>query len=364
VKPIGASKGVGHPIPACVKFMIGSSVKPLRALVIAKTLLAGCCFAAAGPVFEQVKSAGVLACGVVTEEADYTKDDTHGNLAALGLDTCKAVAAAVFGDGAKVRITAFPDEHHGLTALKSRQIALLAGATPTVVNGALFGVGFARPIFFDGQGFLVAKTSGIRTLDAFADKQICFIAGTEAETVLGTLFADRGIKYLPFPFEEEGEMEAALVTGHCAAITADASSLAAARANFHARIDDFVILPELITLDPLAPAYAEDDAQWAAVVDATVQALIQAEASGITRGNVDARQRSSDPSTARLLTGAGGLGRALSLDREWAVRVIETVGNYGEMFERDVGMHSALRLERGRNALWTKGGLMYPLPVR
>jgi general L-amino acid transport system substrate-binding protein len=327
-------------------------------------LLTGSCFARAGGTSEQVKSTGVLACGVVTEEADYTKDDTHGSLVALGVDTCKAVAAAVFGDGGKVQVSRFPDEHHGLSALKSGQIALLAGATPTAIDSALYGVAFARPAFFDGQGFLVANSKGIESIDDLAGKQVCFIAGTEAETILNAVLGDRRIKVLPFPFEEEGEMEAALVTGHCAAITADISRLAGARAGFHARSGDFAVLRELITLDPVAPAFRDGDPQWAAIVDGTVQTLIEAEASGVTRANMDAMRESTDIRVNRLLTQAGGVGRALGLDHDWAAHVVSAVGNYGEMFERDVGMHSPLRLTRGRNALWTQGGLMYPLPIR
>jgi len=169
---------------------------------------------------------------------------------------------------------------------------------------------------------------------------------------------------MPFPFEEQGEMEAALVSGHCAAMTGDISQLANARAAFHGRVNNFKILPETITLDPLAPAYAQGDPRWGDIVNWVISALIQAEASGVTQINVDVMRASEDPVVSRLLTKAGGVGRALGLDDDWAVHVIKAVGNYGEIFERDLGQRSPFKLDRGINALWTKGGLMYPRPSR
>jgi general L-amino acid transport system substrate-binding protein len=327
-------------------------------------ILAGVCSARAAGTLDQIKSAGQLSCGVVTEEYDYDKDDTHGNLIALGTDTCKAVTAAVLGENGGLLVSSFPDEHHGLEAVASGKIALLAGATPRVSTGARYSVGFGQPFFFDGQGFIVAKTAGIRSSVDLVGKRICYIGNTEAETVLNATLRERAINFLPFPFEEQGEMEAALVTGHCTAMTGDVSQLANARAAFHGRINDFMILPEIITFDPLAPAFRRDDPQWEAIVNWTIYATIQAEASGVTQANVDTMSSREDPLTGRSLTKSGGLGRALGLDEAWAAHAIKAVGNYGEMFERDVGQRSPLKLDRGMNALWTRGGLMYPLPSR
>jgi general L-amino acid transport system substrate-binding protein len=328
-------------------------------------ILAGVGPASAAGTLDQIKSAGELRCGIVTEEYDYDKDDTHGNLSALGTDACKAVAAAVLGESGRLLVSSFPDEHHGLEAVASGKIALLAGATPRASIGARYSIGFGHPFFFDGQGFIVAKTSAINSSADLVGKRICFIGNTEAETVLNATLRQRAINFLPFPFEEEGEMEAALIAGHCAVMTGDVSQLANARAAFHGRINDFVILPEIITFDPLAAAFRADDPQWEAVVNWTIYATIQAEASGVTRANVEKMSSSDDPVTSRLLTKAGGLGRALGLDEAWAAHVIKAVGNYGEMFERDAGQRSSLKLDRGMNALWTtRGGLMYPLPSR
>jgi general L-amino acid transport system substrate-binding protein len=363
-KPSAVSRGTASALrDDCIGIVKMRGLKLM--LASAGLVLAGVCSTRAGGMLEHVKSAGELSCGVVTEDYDYSKDDTHGNLTALGTDTCKGVAAAVLGEHGRLLVSAFPDEHHGLEAVESGKIALLAGATPRASTGARYSIGFGQPFFFDGQGFLVANTAGINSIGDLADKQICFIANTEAEISLAAALRKRNIKFLPFPFEEQGEMQAALVAGHCAAMTGNISQLANARATFHGRTDNFVILPDIITFDPLAPAFRRDDPQWETIVNWTIYAAIQAEASGVTRANVDTMSASEDPATNRLLTKAGGLGRALDLDENWAVHVIKAIGNYGEMFDRDVGQRSPLKLDRGMNALWTtKDGLMYPLPNR
>ncbi|HTW26155.1 MAG TPA: transporter substrate-binding domain-containing protein [Acetobacteraceae bacterium] len=317
----------------------------------------------AGGVLESVRQAGTLACGVIGYEQDYTKQDTHGDLSALGADICRAVAAAVLGPG-HVRITEYPDARHGMQAIAGGTIALLVGPTPDVTNQAVWKLAFGPPVFLDGQGFLVARDSGIRSVADLAGRQVCFIADTEAETMLDVALARRGIAIKPFPFEEVGEMEAALVDGHCAAMTADISMLAGARAEFHARMSRFVILPESITLDPMAPAYRQGDPQWAAIVLWVEQALLQAEALGVTQQTVAAMRDGHDPVVRRLLGSDPGIGRLLGLPDDWAARAISAVGNYGEVYARDVGRASPLDLPRGPNALWTQGGLLYPLPVR
>jgi general L-amino acid transport system substrate-binding protein len=318
----------------------------------------------AGATLAKVRSSRALTCGINTNEDDYSKNDTHGNLAALGADICKAVAAAVLGPGAKIVVTAYPDEPAGLAAVRSGKTALLAGATPDITYESAFGVGFGPPVFYDGQGFLVANAAGVASLKDFAGKQICFIGGTQAGDTLEAVFKERGIDYTPFPFEEMGEMEAALVVGHCAAITGDLSQLANIHALFHNRIPDFRIMADTIAKDPLAPAFRQGDPEWDRIVTWTVHALVQAEESGVTAANVDQMKTSADPEIRRLLGTYRGLGKALGLTDDWAAHAIAAVGNYGEIYERDVGQGSKLKLPRGLNALWTKGGLMYALPIR
>jgi general L-amino acid transport system substrate-binding protein len=320
---------------------------------------------ASAGVVQKVRTAGALACGVVTEETDYTKFDTHGGVDDIGAEFCKAVAVAVLGRGARATVTGFPDEDHAFRALADGKLDLLAAATPSVSNGALYGVAFGPPIFIDAQGFLVAKDSGIARLRDLAGKQICFIANTDHEANLTSAMKQRGISFMPYPWEETGEMDAGLVTGHCAAMTADISTLAEERAAFHARKHDFAILPETITLDPVAPAVRRGDPDWAAIVGATVAALLQAEASGVTQANVQAdRKTSDDPAIRRLLGGDRAAARALGLADDWAAQVVLAVGNYAELYARAVGPGTEYDLPRGMNALWRDGGLLFPMPVR
>ncbi len=197
-----------------------------------------------------------------------------------------------------------------------------------------------------------------------AGKQICYIAETGAEEALAPAMAARSIKYIPFPFEEMGEMEAALVSGHCTAITANVTQLANMRAAFLGQRNNYSILPEMITADPAAPAYPVGDPAWAAIVDWSITALIQAEASGVTAANLETMRSSDDPVVRRLLGTDRGPVLALGLDRDWSVRAIKAAGNFGEIYERDVGMASPLKLPRGQTALWTQGGLLYPMPIR
>ena len=314
----------------------------------------------AAPVLARIHAAGTLACAVLSEPADYTLDDTHGPLLDFGRDICRAVAAALLGDGQKLRMAYLPDEQHGFAALRAGQADLLIGASRHPGAGAFAGVGFGRPVFFDGQGFLIDRAAHASGLADLAGKQVCYIATTRADAGLQAGLAARGIAYKPFPFEEMGEMEAALVTGNCAAMTGDVSALADARAQFHARAADFVILPQRITLDPVAPAWPRDDPQFGRIVDWTVSALLAAEQDGV---------RQADAASARggnraLLELDRAAAPALGLPAGWALRAVATVGNYGELYRRDLGDGSPLRLPRGANALWSQGGMMYPLPAR
>lgn len=320
----------------------------------------------AGTTLARIKAAGSLPCGVNTEEPEYSTQDAHGNHVVLDLDICKAVAVAVLGPNAKFTVKSFRDEQDALKALKSREIALLATGSPNFMNTANSGFGFARPIFYDYQAFFVNKTMGIASPKDLAGKKVCFLGGTEIEMQLQSYMQREKIKWLPFPFQEEGEMEAALVTRNCAALTADVSQLGYERLGFKGVAKDFEILADVIAKDPLAPTYTLEDPQWATIVNWTVEALIQAEESGVTQANVNEIKNSNneDMVIRRLLGLQRGYGQYVGLDDAWAARVIEAVGNYGEMYERDLGSGSVMKLPRGANNLWTQGGLMYALPIR
>jgi general L-amino acid transport system substrate-binding protein len=242
----------------------------------------------AGTTLDKIKAAGSLTCGINTEEPEYSTQDAHGNHGAFDLDICKAVAVAVLGTNAKFTVKPYRDEQDALTALKSGEIALLATGSPNYINTTNAGLGFSRPVFYDYQGFLVNKTMGIRSPKDLAGKKICFLGGTEIEAQIQGYMKREKIDWLPFPFQEEGEMEAAFITHNCAAITADVSQLAYERIAFKSMARDFEILPDVVAKDPLAPTYRLDDLQWAAIVNWTVESLIQAEESGVTQANIAA----------------------------------------------------------------------------
>ena len=318
----------------------------------------------AGATLDKIKAAGSLPCGINIEEPEYSTQDAHGNHSVFDADICKAVAVAVLGPNAKFTVVPFRDEQDALKALKSGTIALLATGSPNFMNAATMSFGFTRPIFYDYQGFLVNKTLGIASPKDLAGKKICFLGGTEIEMQIQSYMEREKIDWLPFSFQEEGEMEAAFVTRNCAAITADVSQLAYERLGFKSVAKNVEILPDVIAKDPLAPTYRLDDPQFAAIVNWTVEALIQAEESGVTQANVEVMKKSDDMVVRRLLGVHRGYGQLIGLDDAWAARVIEAVGNYGEMFEHDLGSGSVMKLPRGANKLWTEGGLMYALPMR
>ncbi len=326
--------------------------------------LAGSAWAATSPTLEKVKAAGELRCGVDFEEAEYTTADAHGNHSAFDLDLCKAVAVAVLGPGAKFVAVPFRDEEDALKGLKTGEMALLATGSLNYMNQTAGSFGFTRPVFHDDQAFMVNAASGIRTSKDLAGKKVCYLGGTEYEAQALGYLKRQGVKFLPFSFQEEGEMEAAFITGNCAAVTADLSQLAYERIAFKGMAKQFVILPETVAKDPLAMVYRADDPQWGVLLQAVADALVQAEESGVTQANVAEMTKSDDLVIARLLGTQRGYGQYVGLDDAWAMRVIAAIGNYGELYERDLGSGSPMRLTRGRNELWTRGGLMVASPVR
>lgn len=307
----------------------------MREFLIGALALAGLATteARAGATLDQIHRAHLLTCGTTTATDDYSKGWTHGNLNRLAGDLCQAFAIATLGEHGRARLIGYPARDKALAAVKSGKIQVLIGDTPDPADATLYRAAYGPTLFEDGQGFLVPKAAGIRRLEDFASRQICYIAGTAADRNLVASFQARNIAYLPFPFEEMGEMEAALVTGHCAAITADRSALAVMRSGFHGRIGDFAILDQTITSEPLAPVYRQGDPAWAAIVDGTIRTLAEAERLGVTRANVATMQASTDPAIARLM-------------KTPAAHAIPRVGNQAEIFARDLGEHSPLQLER------------------
>ena len=331
-----------------------------QVLVIAVSILCGWAEPGhAGAVLDRVKTNDRIACGVLTVPEDFGKSDVHGALIDFGADVCQAVAAAALGDATKVAVIGFPDEAHGLAAVEAGSVDVLMGASPARSSDIVYGVAFTRPVFFDAEGVMVNLASGITSFADLAGKQVCYIGSTRADDVLVSLADRRKIGILPFPFEEVGEMDVAFLTGHCDAVVASMSSLANVRASFHGRINEFTILPDQLSIEPMAPAVRAGDPHWMAVLDATLDALLTAESAGI--GRVDAaRLRNSDDPLMHGLTGlVPGVDEKL-VPAAWAYRAVAAAGNYAEVYARDVGAGSALGLARGPNALAVDGGLMLP----
>ncbi len=348
------SKDLSRNLPLLIALLLGPAVISSSAATVS-----------VGPTMEKIKAADSLSCGANTEEAEYTIEDAHGNHTSFDAQICKAIAVAALGPNAKFKVVLFRDEADAFKALKAGEIDVLASASTTVrTTGANSGFGFSRPVLYDYQGFLVNKTLGIGSPRDLAGKKTCFIVGTEIGYQAEAYMNRQNIKWIPGPFSEEGEMEAAFLTRNCAALTADVTMLAYEQIAFKGMARDFAILPDVIAKDPLAAAYRLGDPQWAAVVNWTIEALIQAEESGITAANLPEMKKSGDPVVQRLLGTQKGWSLFLGLDDAWAARIIEAVGNYGEIFDRTLGAGSPMKLERGANKLWTQGGLMYAMPMR
>lgn len=315
--------------------------------------------AARAGTLDRLRSAGALSCGVVVEQEDFTKTDSHGDLSAFSSAICRAVAAATLGDPGKLQLMGFPDDAHGVAALHDNRIALLVGTTPEATRAMLDRLRFSPTLFIDGQGFLVARRLQARAPADLRDRLICYLSETPAETALLDWTARTRIAVRPHPFEEAGEMEAALTTGNCDAILGEISTLAGMRAGFHGRKGDFEILPQTVTIDPFAAATRDDDPAWSTVVSDVVTALIEADQDGIGRKNVVAMRTGSSAPAQRLLGPTPGLAKLLGLEDGWAARAIAATGNYGEILSATTGPGTPLDLPPGVNALWSAGGLIY-----
>jgi len=320
--------------------------------------------AEAGPTLDAVKSRGVVTCGVSTGLAGFSMPDRQGNYQGLDADTCRAIAAAVLGDAKKVKFVPATAEQR-FTLLQAGEVDVLTrNTTWTLLREAENGFLFAPVTYYDGQGFMVAKKLGVKSAKELDGATICVQPGTTTELNLADYFRTNHMQFKPLVIEKLDEVENAFFSGRCDAYTTDRSGLAATRAAKAPNPDDYIILPEVISKEPLAPAVRHGDDEWFDIVRWTVFAMIDAEEKGVTSANVDQMLKSDDPEVQRMLGVTPGMGKALHLPENWAYQVIKQVGNYGEVFERNVGPNTPLKLERGLNQLWTKGGLMYGMPFR
>ena len=320
--------------------------------------------AAAGPTVEAIKRNGVMACGVSTGVAGWSLPDTQGRWAGFDVDICKAIAAAVIGDANKVKYVPLSAQQR-FTALQTGEVEVLSSrATWSLIRDASLGLNFLPISFYDGQSFMVPRKLGIKTAKELAGGTICVQPGTTSELNLADWMRTNNIQAKTLTIEERDAVEQAYFSGRCDAFTTDATSLAGTRAGRAAAVEDHVILDERISKEPLAQAVRHGDDEFFDIGKWTVFALIDAEEKGISSANVDEMLKSEDPEIKRMLGVSPGMGKALGLDEQWAYRVIKQVGNYGEIFDRNVGPDTPLKLERGLNALWIKGGLIYAPPIR
>src|ERR1700735_1112146 len=315
--------------------------------------------AEAGQTLDNVKSKGQLVCGVSTGTAGFAMADSQGAFKGLDVDVCHALSAAIFGAPDKIRYVPLSAPQR-FTALQSGEIDVLSrNTTWTLQREGSLGLLFAPVTFYDGQGFIVAKKLGVKSAKDLSGATICVQPGTTTELNLADYFRANKLTLKSVTIENLDEVENAFFSGRCDAYTTDASGLAGTRTAKAPNPDDYVILPERISKEPLGPVVRQGDDQWFDIVRWTVYALIDAEELGITKAKVDEMLKSADPNVQRLLGVTQGNGKALGLDEKWAYNVIKSVGNYGEIFDRNVGKDSPLKLERGLNNLWNAGGLMY-----
>ncbi len=336
-------------------------IKSLTPLISAMCLMAGI---ACSATLDEVKARGVLTCGVSIGLTGFAVPDADGVYQGFDAAICKAVAAAVLGDGAKVRYvpTTMTD---AFAALTSGRVDLLArNVSWTFLHDADLSLDFVAVSYYDGQGFMVKKDLGVSSARELDGARICLQTGTSTEANLTDYFKANSIKYSPVLVAEEAEAQSQFLGGTCDAMTTDVSVLAALRATF-LRPDDYVILPEIISKEPLGPVVRHGDNAWGDIVRWTYFALLAAEEKGITQDNIDeVAMATKDPEVRRMLGLQGDMGLMLGLDPDWAKRAIAASGNYAEIFESNIGITTPVKLARGLNALWTQGGLQYAPPFR
>ena len=332
---------------------------------IAATAIVAAAPAFAGKTLDAIKQRGQLVCGVNTGLAGFSQADSQGAWSGLDVDVCKAIAATVLNDASKVKWVPL-NASQRFAALQSGEVDILSrNTTWTLTRDASLGLFFTGTTYYDGQGFMVTKKSKITSAKQLKGATVCVQSGTTTEKNLNDYSKSAGLNMKPVVFETQEATNKAYFAGRCQAYTTDASGLASVRNKEAGNPEDHVILPELISKEPLGPSVRRGDDEFFTIAKWVVFALIEAEEYGITQANADQLvKESKDPVVQRILGTSEDTGKLLGLDKDWALRAIKATGNYGEIFERNVGPKSALKLPRGANNLWSKGGYMYAPPVR
>lgn len=341
----------------------------MNKLAGAVAIAAGMLIAGTGMVCAQtrtldaVKQRGQLVCGVNVGLAGFSSADDKGNWTGLDVDYCKAIAAAVLGDAGKVKYVGTTTKER-FTALQSGQLdVLVRNTTWTLQRDSSQGLSFVGVNYYDGQGFLVKKSLGVKSAKELSGATVCVQSGTTTELNLADFFRSNKLQYKTLVFDKADEAVRAYEANRCDAYTTDASGLYAQLVRMNNPAEN-VVLPEIISKEPLGPSVRQGDSQWFTIIRWVHFALLNAEEAGITQANVEQMTGSDNPNIKRILGKEGDFGQGLGLDNDWVHRIIKQVGNYGEIYERNVGSGSRLKIPRGLNRLWSNGGLHYPPPIR
>ena len=338
-------------------------MKFLKTASLSVAALALASSVASADTLDSVKAKGTLSCGVSTGIAGFSATDSSGEWKGLDVDMCKAVASAVLGDASKVKYVPLTAKER-FTALQSGEIDMLSRSTTwTNTRDTSLGLNFAGVNYYDGQGFLVSTKIGVNSALELDGATVCIQAGTTTELNLTDYFKANKMTYKPITYDTSGQTIEGFKSGRCDVVTSDASQLY----GLVLKVKDpssVKVLPEIISKEPLGPVVRQGDDKWFNIVKWSHIAMLNAEEMGITQANVDSMGNSNNPNVKRLLGTSGEAGKNLGLDAKWAHNIIKNVGNYGESFDRNVGAGSPLKISRGLNKLWNKGGLQYGAPIR
>ena len=338
-------------------------MQAIKLAAVGAALFAASAAAHAGANFDAVKKKGFVQCGVSTGIPGFSIADSKGQWQGIDVDLCRAIAATVFNDATKFKVTPLNTQQR-FTALQSGEVDVLTrNTTQTLTRDTTLGLIGAGVNYYDSQGVMVSKELGVKSAKELDGATVCVQPGTTTELNLADWFRANKLQFKPVVIEKYDEIVRAFSAGRCDAFTTDKSQLASTRTTLE-NPDNYVILPENFSKEPLGPMVRQGDEQWFNVVRWTLNAMFEAEEYGITSKNVDEMLKSSNPNVQRILGVTPGMGKNLGVDDKWGYNIIKAIGNYGESFERNLGMASAMKLERGLNRSWRDGGLMYGWPIR
>ena len=335
-------------------------MKKLTSTFLLTSILAVAANSVSADTLDSVKSKGYVQCGVSTGLPGFSNADASGNWKGLDVDVCRAVAAAALCDADKVKYTPLTAKER-FTALQSGEIDILSrNTTWTLTRDGSLGLNFAGVNYYDGQGFMVSKDLGVKSALELDGAAVCIQAGTTTELNLADYFRENGMKYKSVTYDTSDATIKGFEAGRCDMLSSDQSQLYSLRIKLK-NPEGAIVLPEVISKEPLGPVVRQGDDKWFNIVKWSLMAMVNAEELGINSGNVSSMKNSDNPSIGRFMTGQG---EKLGVSDDWAYNITKQVGNYGESFERNVGMSSPLKISRGLNALWSKGGLQYAPPIR